>query len=53
MKLGYGARDVALLGDSAGGNLALVLTQTLGKAGRHAAAPPGARLPVDGHDLLG
>ena len=34
MKLGDGARDVALLGDSAGGNLALVLTQTLRKAGR-------------------
>ena len=29
MELGYGARDVVLAGDSAGGNLALVLTQAL------------------------
>ena len=34
MELGYGARDVVLAGDSAGGNLALVLTQALKEAGR-------------------
>ena len=34
MRLGYGARDVAVAGDSAGGNLALVLTLALRRAGR-------------------
>lgn len=34
MHLGYGARDTAVLGDSAGGNLALVLTLRLREAGR-------------------
>lgn len=34
MMFGYGARDVILAGDSAGGNLALVLTQRLKKEGR-------------------
>lgn len=34
MLLGYGARDIILAGDSAGGNLALVLTECLKKAGR-------------------
>lgn len=34
MLLGYGARDVILAGDSAGGNLALVLTLKLKEAGR-------------------
>ncbi len=34
MHLGYGARDVVLVGDSAGGNLALVLTLALRDAGR-------------------
>ena len=34
MHLGYGARDVVLAGDSAGGNLALVLCQRLKLAGR-------------------
>ena len=34
MYLGYGARDVVVAGDSAGGNLALVLTHKLKKAGR-------------------
>lgn len=34
MLLGYGARDVILTGDSAGGNLALSLVQKLKKAGR-------------------
>lgn len=34
MYQGYGARDVVVAGDSAGGNLALVLTQLLKKAGR-------------------
>lgn len=34
MYLGYGARDVVLVGDSAGGNLALVLCHQLKKAGR-------------------
>ncbi|WP_367926023.1 alpha/beta hydrolase [uncultured Ruthenibacterium sp.] len=34
MELGYGARDVVLAGDSAGGNLALELVLSLKKAGR-------------------
>ena len=34
MHLGYGARDVVVAGDSAGGNLALVLTMHLREAGR-------------------
>lgn len=34
MHLGYGARDVTVAGDSAGGNLALVLTLLLRDAGR-------------------
>ena len=34
MYLGYGARDVVVAGDSAGGNLALVLTHRLKDAGR-------------------
>jgi acetyl esterase/lipase len=34
MRLGYGARDVALAGDSAGGNLALVLCHRLKAQGR-------------------
>ena len=34
MHLGYGARDVIVAGDSAGGNLALVLTMELRRAGR-------------------
>ena len=34
MHLGYGARDVVVAGDSAGGNLALVLTMQLREAGR-------------------
>ncbi len=34
MHQGYGARDTALLGDSAGGNLALVLTLRLREMGR-------------------
>ena len=34
MYLGYGARDVVVAGDSAGGNLALVLTHLLKQAGR-------------------
>lgn len=34
MLLGYGARDVILAGDSAGGNLALVLVHCLKKEGR-------------------
>ena len=34
MYLGYGARDVVLAGDSAGGNLALVLCHQLKQAGR-------------------
>ena len=34
MYLGYGARDVTLAGDSAGGNLALVLTHRLKAGGR-------------------
>jgi len=34
MQLGYGARDVVLAGDSAGGNLALVLCHRLKAAGR-------------------
>ena len=34
MYQGYGARDVVVAGDSAGGNLALVLTHLLKKAGR-------------------
>lgn len=34
MLLGYGARDIILTGDSAGGNLALVLTLKLKEAGR-------------------
>ena len=34
MYLGYGARDVVVAGDSAGGNLALVLTHRLKAAGR-------------------
>lgn len=41
MQQGYGARDVILAGDSAGGNLALVLTQQLIKSGR---MPPRALL---------
>ena len=39
MLLGYGARDVVLAGDSAGGNLALVLCHRLKAAGRRL---PGA-----------
>lgn len=34
MHLGYGARDVVVAGDSAGGNLALVLTHQLKEQGR-------------------
>ncbi|MBD5549605.1 MAG: alpha/beta hydrolase [Lachnospiraceae bacterium] len=34
MMFGYGARDVILVGDSAGGNLALTLTHQLKKEGR-------------------
>ena len=34
MQLGYGARDVAVAGDSAGGNMALVLCHRLKAAGR-------------------
>lgn len=34
MRLGYGARDVVVAGDSAGGNLALVLCHRLKAAGR-------------------
>lgn len=34
MMFGYGARDVILVGDSAGGNLALALSHRLKKAGR-------------------
>ncbi len=34
MHLGFGARDVVVAGDSAGGNLALVLTHNLKQAGR-------------------
>ena len=34
MHLGYGARDIVVAGDSAGGNLALVLTMLLRDAGR-------------------
>lgn len=34
MMLGYGARDVIIAGDSAGGNMALVLVQQLKRAGR-------------------
>ena len=34
MYLGYGARDVVVAGDSAGGNLALVLCHQLKEAGR-------------------
>lgn len=34
MYLGYGARDIVLAGDSAGGNLALELTMSLRDAGR-------------------
>lgn len=34
MYLGYGARDIIVAGDSAGGNLALVLTHKLKEAGR-------------------
>ena len=34
MYQGYGARDVVVAGDSAGGNLALVLTRALQEAGR-------------------
>ena len=34
MYLGYGARDIIVAGDSAGGNLALVLTHRLKAAGR-------------------
>ena len=39
MLLGYGARDIVLAGDSAGGNLALVLCRRLKEAGRRL---PGA-----------
>ena len=41
MLLGYGARDIVLAGDSAGGNLALALCQHLKKEGRML---PGAML---------
>lgn len=34
MMLGYGARDVIIAGDSAGGNMALVLVQQIKRAGR-------------------
>ena len=34
MYLGYGARDIVVAGDSAGGNLALVLTHKLKESGR-------------------
>ena len=40
MYQGYGARDVVVAGDSAGGNLALVLTHLLKEAGRR--LPPEA-----------
>ena len=32
MHVGYGARDVIVAGDSAGGNLALTLVQKIGRA---------------------
>ena len=41
MYLGYGARDVMVAGDSAGGNLALVLCHQLKQAGRWSLCPPG------------
>ena len=43
MLLGYGARDVVLAGDSAGGNLALVLCHRLKAAGRRLPGRQGGK----------
>ena len=50
MLLGYGARDIIVAGDSAGGNLALVLVERLKQAGR--LLPRGLVLMSPWTDLL-
>ena len=46
MLLGYGARDIMLAGDSAGGNLALVLCHRLKAAGRRLPGGQGGKSTV-------
>lgn len=50
MYMGYGARDVIVAGDSAGGNLALELALKLKEQGRAPAARAGAVQPMDRYD---
>lgn len=50
MYQGYGAENVTVAGDSAGGNLALVLCRRLKAAGRRDAPGPAADVPLDGYD---
>lgn len=50
MYQGYGAENVTVAGDSAGGNLALVLCRCLKAAGRRDAPGPAADVPLDGYD---
>lgn len=50
MYQGYGAENVMVAGDSAGGNLALVLSRRLKAAGRRDAPGPAVDVPLDGYD---
>ena len=50
MLQGYGARDIVLAGDSAGGNLALVLCNRLKSGGPQAPRRAHPDVPVDRHD---
>lgn len=50
MRQGYGARDVTVAGDSAGGNLALVLCHRLKQEGRRLPARWILMSPMDGYD---
>ena len=50
MLQGYGARDIVLAGDSAGGNLALVLCNRLKSGGPQAPRRAHPDVAVDGHD---
>ena len=50
MYLGYGARDVVVAGDSAGGNLALVLCHQLKEAGKAAPGTVGVDVALDRYD---
>ena len=52
MYQGYGARDVVVAGDSAGGNLALVLTHLLKEAGQRQVLPGAGRHRPGAHGQL-